>query len=142
MIIYRFLNSLYNVPWKKKKKKNWLEGTSSRLYLVLFVCFHGYDWQFVFLRKESRVIWQGLQNTTGEMQCRKSFPDIDFLFSENWQEMFLYYKYTNTLSFNSFRLYINISLKVYSSSNISVLYSLVQMNCLSSETQFWCAKSF
>lgn len=40
---------------------------------------------------------KGVQSTTGEMQCSKSFPDIDFLFSENWQEIFFFYKYTNTL---------------------------------------------
>ena len=61
MIIPEFLNSLYNVSGGKKKqnkKKNRKIDPKVPVvdYLVLFVSFHGYDWQFVFLREESRMM--------------------------------------------------------------------------------------
>lgn len=57
MIIPEFLNSLYNVSGGKKKKNRKIDPKVPVVdYLVLFVSFHGYDWQFVFLRKESRMM--------------------------------------------------------------------------------------
>lgn len=56
MIIPEFLNSLYNVSGGKKKNRKIDPKVPVVDYLVLFVSFHGYDWQFVFLRKESRMM--------------------------------------------------------------------------------------
>lgn len=58
-----FLNSLYNVSGKTEKLILTLDDR-----LFGFVSLHVYDWQFVFLRKESRMMWRGGHTPRGKVQ--------------------------------------------------------------------------